>query len=224
MDPVDILEMAAHAARMIRSSADPEALLAEACWRVGCRAPEPGEPLSVRLTRLVEEADERRTELLEFLRQHLGPLYLNRPDEGWKQAGGEVEVYEPDPEVPELLAYVKSEQAKSRCLDLFEGHFPPFAVAERRAVHYVDDEAEDLPAAVRGLIDYPLHKPVLFPIEVGEAPWNVWDICCAFADQYARIYEQAERFDVWGHDLSDLWIERLFYYPERRLIYPGVGS
>ena len=77
---------------------------------------------------------------------------------------------------------------------------------------------------VRGLIDYPLERPCLFTINVGEEPWSVWDVCCAFAEQYARIYEQPERYGVWGHDLSDLWIERLLYFPEKKLIYPHMGS
>jgi hypothetical protein len=51
-----------------------------------------------------------------------------------------------------------------------------------------------LPLTVRALIDYPVQVPVLFTIETGSPPWSVWDICNAFADQYARIYERAE---VW---------------------------
>jgi hypothetical protein len=86
------------------------------------------------------------------------------------------------------------------------------------------EEGVEMPETVRGLIDYPLDKPVLFSIEVGKPPWYLWDILTAFADEYVRIYQQPARYGVWGHDLSDLWIERLFYYPERRLIYPFVGS
>ena len=41
MDPVDVLTMAVDAARMIRSSADPDATLAEACRLVGCRPADP---------------------------------------------------------------------------------------------------------------------------------------------------------------------------------------
>ena len=70
----------------------------------------------------------------------------------------------------------------------------------------------------------PSERPCLFTVDVGEEPWSVWDICYAFAEQYARIYEQPEQYGIWGHDLSDLWIERLLYFPEKRLIYPHVGS
>lgn len=85
-------------------------------------------------------------------------------------------------------------------------------------------EVEGLPTTVRGLIDYPLERPCLFTIHAGEEPWSVWDICCAFAEQYTRIYEQPEKYGIWGHDLTDLWIERLLYFPEKGLIYPHVGS
>jgi hypothetical protein len=131
------------------------------------------------------------------------------------------------------------------------GDFPAFSVAERRVGGYfggrmiiirdgkrltedqagaiqvgdsIQSESEGLPATVRGLIDYPLERPCLFTIDAGDEPWSIWDICCAFADQYASIYEQPEKYGVWGHDMTDLWIERLLYYPEKGLIYPHVGS
>src|SRR5262245_36826201 len=115
MDPVDILTMAVDAARMIRSSAAPSALLEEACRRVGVPLGEPGESLAVQVTRLVEGAAEQRGELYAFLREHRGPLYLNRHNEGWGHvAASPAPDYEPDPEIPELLAYVGTPEAKSR--------------------------------------------------------------------------------------------------------------
>jgi hypothetical protein len=221
MDPVDILTMAVDAARMIRSSVEPNAVLGEAARRMGCEPGDPAESLAVRITRLIEAAGERRGELHAFLREHRGTLYLNR-HEAWTQ--DDVIPYEPEPEAHELVEYVNSEPAQERRQSLFGDHFPPFAVGMREAVQYVEFESEDMPETVRGLIDYPLDKPVLFTIETGTSPWFLWDILSAFADQYAQIYEHPQRFGVWGHDLSDLWIERLFYFPERRVIYPFVGS
>lgn len=63
----------------------------------------------------------------------------------------------------------------------------------------------------------------MFPIDLKE-PWYLWDILLVFSDQYARIYEDSERFGVWGHDLDDLWIDQLLYYPQKRLIYPRLSS
>jgi hypothetical protein len=224
MDPVDILDMALNAARMIRSSRAPDDVLAEACRRMRCGPFGDEEPRSVRVTRLIEEAGPRREELMAFLREHCGPLYLNR-HEGWGDEQTLVLPYEPDAEVPDLLEYVEAHNAEQQRRSLFDDGFPPFKIGTREAVHYIEfEEGVAMPETVRGLIDYPLEKPVLFAIEVGKTPWFLWDILSAFADQYALIYQEAQRFGVWGHDLSDLWIERLFYYPERALIYPYVGS
>src|SRR5262245_51716956 len=146
------------------------------------------------------------------------------------------------------MNYAQREEGASREM---MGRFPAFSVAEKRVNGYfggrtviireglrltaeqagvlrasdtIEAENEELPTSVRGLIDYPLERPSLFPISVGEAPWSLWDICCAFAEQYVRIYEEPEQYGVWGHDLSDLWIERLLYFPEKDLIYPHMGS
>jgi hypothetical protein len=224
VNPVDILDMAIDAARRIRSSGDPDGVLAEASRRMGCEPGAVAEPLSVRIVRLIEAADSRREELFAFLREHTGPVYLNR-HEGWGEGQGLILPYEPNAEVPELLEYLEKHNEEPHRFSLFDDHFPPFKVGTREAVRYIEfEESVAMPETVRGLIDYPLEKPVLFPIEVGKPPWYLWDVLSAFADQYALIYQQPERFGVWGHDLSDLWIERLFYYPERHLIYPFVGS
>jgi hypothetical protein len=229
MDPVDVLTMAVDAARMIRSAADPDATLAEACRLVGCRPAAPAEPVSLVVARLVEAAGENRAALGDFLRGRRGPLYMNRHDKGWGRVVGDGGDYEPDPEVAELVEYVESEAARGRRIDLAGERMGAFAVGPRAVVHYISGETLDgqpveLPPAVRGLIDYPLDKPVLFTIETGQEPWSLWDVWTAFADQYGRIYEQPDRYGVWGHDMDDLWIERMFYYPDRRLVYPYVGS
>jgi hypothetical protein len=180
----------------------------------------------------------------------MGSPLLNRPKKGW---GGAVEpgaaADEADAaEAEELLEYVEEEEESAR--DVM-GDFPSFSVArksvsgffggrtiiirkgkrlteeqagEMRAGDAIEMEKEGLPATVRVLLDYPFERPCLFTVEVGEEPWSVWDVCCAIADQYARIYEEPDRYGVEGHDLGDLWIEGLYYYPEKRLIYPHIGS
>ncbi len=224
MDPVDVLTMAADAARMIRNAADPDAVLAEATHRFAVRPPRPDESLASRIARLIEEAGERRGELYLFLAQYRGQLYLNRNKEDWGQSG-EVIPYEPDPEARELLAYLSTDGAKKTRVDLFGDRIMgPFALQSRKMVRSVEWDGGDLPETTRGLIDYPLAKPVLFTIELGSDDWELWDVFCAFADQYASIYEQPRRYGVWGHDFSDLWIELLYFYPERNVIHPFVGS
>jgi hypothetical protein len=246
-----VLTSAVHAAQLIRSGKDPGKILRGAYRALKIRPPDDGEePLAVRIARLTELAGENREKLMDFLDTKAGPLPLNRPAKGWGGAvepglgGGE----EADAEAAELVEYAENEEESAR--DVM-GDFPSFSVAQRRVSGYFGGrtiivrkgkrlteeqagelrpgdemhmETEGLPATIRGLIDYPLERPCLFTIEAGEEPWSVWDVCCAFADQYARIYEQPERYGVWGHDLTDLWIESLLYFPEKRLIYSHVGS
>ncbi|MGL6096314.1 MAG: hypothetical protein ACRC7O_11025 [Fimbriiglobus sp.] len=85
-------------------------------------------------------------------------------------------------------------------------------------------ESDGLPVTVRCLLDYPLEVPVLFTIETGNEPWDLWAICCAIADEYTRVYQTPEAYGIWGHDLTDLVIEELLYFPEERLIFPLIGS
>lgn len=224
MDPVDVLTMATDAARMIRNASDPEAVLAEAVRRFSAPAPSLSESLASRITRLIEEAAERRTELQQFLSQYRGQLYLNRNNEDWGQSG-EVIPYEPDPEARDLMDYVEMADAKKSRIDLYGDRIMgPFALQTRKTVNYIEAKGVEFPATTRGLIDYPLEKPVLFTIQLGRYGWELWDIFCAFADQYASIYEQPRRYGVWGHDFSDLWVELLYYYPERNVIHPYIGS
>jgi hypothetical protein len=251
MDPVDVLTVAVHAAQLIRSGTDPEEALRGAYKALKLKRPDDGnEALAVRIVRLADAAGPKRDKLIEFLSKQAGPLPRNRPKKGW---GGAVEPAavgneEADAEAEELVDYAEAEEESAREM---MGDFPAFSVAERRVSGWfggrtiiirkgkrltteeageiragdaIDMEQEGLPTTVRGLIDYPLERPCLFTINVGEEPWSVWDICCAFAEQYAHIYEQPEKYGIWGHDLSGLWIERLRYFPEKRLIYPHVGS
>jgi hypothetical protein len=222
--PVDVLTMATSAARMIRNAPDPDAILAEATRRFSVRPAGPGESLASFITRLIEEAGERRTELYQFLARYRGQLYMNRNKEDWGQSG-EFVPYEPDPEARELLAYIATDGAKKSRVDLFGDRIMgPFALQERKMVRYVEECKGDLPETTRGLIDYPLKNPVLFTIDLGSNDWELWDVFCAFADQYALIYEQPQRYGVRDHDFSDLWLELLYYYPDRNVIYPFVGS
>lgn len=245
MDPVDILTMSVRVAQRIRSSSDPELTILHAYNALGLDPPaDRDEPMAVRVTRLVELAGEGRRDLDAFLDERSGPLPWNRtiePDPS--------ELLDADPEAVRLVEFVEDPSAEASAFDLFAGSFPPFSLADRAAVSYFDREVmleqlteqaaeagspvdpllkelvdRPLAVSVRGLIDYPTEIPVLFTIETGEEPWNVWEICCAFAEQYRTIYEAAGAYGVWGHDLTDLWIERLFYYPTERLIYPLIGS
>jgi hypothetical protein len=254
MDAVDVLTTAVHVAQLIRSGNDPEKALAGAYKALRLGRPDDGDdPLAVRIARLTEAAGAKRDKLMQYLDKQAGPLPLNRPKKGWggavePAAAGASEDEPAAAEAAELADYAETEEESGRAM---MDDFPAFSVAQKRISGYfggrtiilrkgkrlteqqageirtgdaIQVEKEGLPATVRGLIDYPLERPYLFTINVGEEPWSLWNICCAFADQYARVYEQPEKYGVGGHDLTDLWIERLLYFPEKQLIYPHIGS
>jgi hypothetical protein len=247
MDAVDVLTFAVRVAQTVRSAADPEAVIAGAYQVIEEEPSNADEPMAVRIARLTEAAGDRRRELLDFIDAHAGPLPLNRPSAGWGKKKRRKPA-KPDPEAQRLLDHVESDEGEATARDMM-GNLPAFSVAERKVDSYFEGrtvivrkgrrlteeeagkgrpgdtiEEEPLPPSVRGLIDYPFDVPILFTIETGAEPWSVWDVCCAFADMYARIYEDPEKYGVWGHDLTDLWIEGLYYFPEERVIYPHIGS
>jgi hypothetical protein len=221
MDPVDVLSFAVTAAQYIRSAADPEAVLADGFRIAGVPAPDRAEPFAVRVARLMDAVGDDRRDLLDHLRASSGPLPLNRP-----MPTGETELIEPDPEAVRLLEY--AEENEEGAVSIFgDCPFSGFNIATRSASGFFEDTrpgADPLPTTPRCVLDYPLEVPVLFTIETRDGFWSVWDICIAIANQYARVYEQGSRYGVWGHDLTDLVIEDLLYYPDERLIHPHNGS
>jgi hypothetical protein len=184
--------------------------------------------------------------VFDFLNSKSGPLPLNRaladPDSP--------ELAEPDPEAVRLAKYVAQYRGEGcsmfdKCP--FEGFYIAtrscggyfggqeyvvrdgvrLTVEEAREIREGDQftsEDEELPPTARCLLTYLVGVPVLFTIKTGVELWPLWDICCAVADQYAKVYEHAARYGVWGHDIDDIVIENLRYFPKERLIHPSIGS
>jgi hypothetical protein len=232
MGSLDLLMLSSQAALALRCVGNPDEGIAAGYKFLRKRPPQDaGDDQAVRIARLMSVAGERRADLLHFLWSRPKSVsVLNRPDDGTE------ELTEPDPEARRLYEQVINARRGVKHRDMMGDGFGSFRVALREcAGHFggrwtkgkggwIRFKPKGLPEKVRGLIDYPLEVPVLFPIEVGKEPWSLWRICCAFAEQYVRIYEHPDRYGVWGHDLADLWIERLAYYPKHRLIWPTIGS
>ena len=250
---VDTLTLALSAAGMLRSSGDAERGLASAYAALGREPPDPSAPLAVRIVQLILDAGPDRGRLHRYLRRIEGPLSWDRrparsdePVELVPQdpaAQRYVQMFENDQLGPGHSMFWRADAYP---------YLPSFRILERGLAHWFygptvvtrdgrelapgkagppqtgdkwNCRALDLPQKVKGLIDYPFEIATLFEIEAGVGPfWDVWDICCAFSDQYMRLYERPERYGIWGADLSSLWIENLIYYPDHELIYPEVGS
>ncbi len=252
MDPVNILTMAVVAAQAIRSASDPETVLIGAYRTLGREPPmDRDEAMAIRVARLMTEAGASRSDVMAYLRSHAGPVFMNRPFEDEDRAAASL--IDPDPEAQRLHALLNEGRLEGGPM-LPPGWGPFEIAGRKMVGHFESElviltydgggkgrwfdstwlpaaeaitEASlgELPLTVRGLIDYPIEVPMIFTIETGDDElWPLWDICCAFADQYDRIYEHPERYGVWGHDLTDLWIEKLTYYPEERLIEAFISS
>jgi hypothetical protein len=191
MEPLEILTMAQHAAQLIRTAGDRERALTSAYGVLEREPPmDQDESFAIRITRLMTEAGDRRSEVLDFLRS-LATGLRNRPLSKNSNKPGEDPI-EAEPEALRLLDYV--EEAEERGRNVFPDGFGAFSLANRamlatfggRTVIERDGqrlsleeagqpeegdrfhvEKEGLPSSVRGLIDYPLQVPVLFTIETG---------------------------------------------------------
>jgi hypothetical protein len=188
MDPVDVLSTSVMAAQLIRSAANPEAVIAGAYGVLNRDPPiDRDEAIEVRIVRLMSEAGESRRVVLDHLRECAGPLPLNRPDASDDRAT-EIIRAEADPEAVRLAEFVEGEVRRFQMIPEGQG---PFSIAERKVMTSFDGPETEglgpLPKSVRGLIDYPLAIPVLFDIETGDEPWDVWEIFYTFVDQYVKI-------------------------------------
>jgi hypothetical protein len=160
----------------------------------------------------------------DVVRRELNARKRAEAKEHLKQAAGKWPDLPTEKEIDDacdLLYYVHGERdGNSKVI------FPPeigvFNLASRSMGDDYDDE---LPCHVRGLINYPLVLPVLFDIDLSGSTTSCLDnILHAFADQYALIYEDPDKYGVWGHCLEQLDISELTYFPDRKLIYPNVCS
>ena len=215
MDSNDVILISAGVANALRRCGDFEAAMSSSYEVIGVTVPNDNtDPMPVRIVRLVELAGDKRAALIAHLNDVSGSGMLNRP------AGSGSSVAAADPEAVRLAAVANDERDGGE--DLFDD-MPVYQIAKREAELFYSPPGS-LPGKVRIVLDYPLDNPVLFEVELDTEAWSYADICKAIADKYLEIYENAEHHGVWGHDIGDLVIEGLVYFPSERLIYPEVGS
>jgi hypothetical protein len=252
MDSVKLLILARHAAEALQSAANPDATLAAGYGLLGQEPPsDRNEALAIRIVRLLIAADERHIEALNVLLGYPmprppGPSGSFRPEHAAGADGADAEALRlaryvadhaaegwpmlPEGFAPFVLAKRKGvgwfqgdlliEECDGRRVRLHDGG--RFELAPGGTIKEVDLGA--LPITARGLIDYPVEKPVVFDLVTGDEPWDIWDIYRAFADQYDRILGVPRRLG--GRQVgvpNNLWIEGLTYYPPERLIHPWIG-
>lgn len=76
------------------------------------------------------------------------------------------------------------------------------------------------------LLDYPLDNIYNFKVEtiVRRGGLSVGDIIYAICQAYRAAYLAPKHYGIWGHALSDLFIERIQIDIAKKWIYPIMGS
>jgi hypothetical protein len=210
VDAPDQLVRAAQYARLVRNCPDPNGAIAGLQQHYGLPA---GEPPAVTLARLATStAPQQHKEVLAHLKSLARSKLLNRSAPG----GRHDDERSIDEEASRLSKFANVESSAIR---LFP-RAPGFSLLEREIRLYTE-ALDDFPDGTRLLLDYPLESPRLFPVNCS---CEFGEICEAIADAYASVYAESRRHGVILHDLSDLVIEDLLFFPEQKLLYPHVGS
>lgn len=73
-------------------------------------------------------------------------------------------------------------------------------------------------------IDYPLGVPAIFEIKSGETGMGTNSLIGKICESYYKIYQNEEKYEIWGHCLGDLAIEGINVNHEKKTIELFVGS
>lgn len=74
------------------------------------------------------------------------------------------------------------------------------------------------------VIDYPLENMYTPVIHTGVKGMNYVSLLKRIGKEYQYIYNNVNQFNVWGHELSDLYLEQLHVDHETKKITLAVGS
>ncbi len=205
----DQLIRAAQYARLLRNAHDPQSSLTELQRRFGLPQ---NESAAIALARVAAGPAGQQKEVLALLKGLARTQIVNRSPEAAPSSEREVI----DPEALRLSQVVNDEDQAVRIF----GDTPGFSLLQRAITIYAD-EIDEFPGGTRLLIDYPLDSPRLFHVA---CDCDYASVCDAIADAYDRIYSDARANGVILHDLSDLVIEDVLFFPKERLLYPHIGS
>jgi hypothetical protein len=102
------------------------------------------------------------------------------------------------------------------------------AVSLHSLYHHVFSTPEyDMPITTEPDIniefDYPIKSPVQFPFH-HDGGFTLKDILMAVRDGYNRIYEDAEKYGVWGYEVDDLFLESVETATSTLIILTVSGS
>ncbi|MGE0432231.1 MAG: hypothetical protein AB7K09_24735 [Planctomycetota bacterium] len=169
------------------------------------------------------EASDGESSFIEYIEARCkqatgrGVVLMNRP----------LPRREPDPPRPEDLELKEQARAIGDFTTIWDtGTGCAISVEQREpAWYYAPDDDTPLPTTLKVLLDYPLSVPVVFEWQAdSDHYWDVWELIGAICTHYQRIYAEADRYGVWGHDIGDLVIESIEFSRSLGLIVPSIGS
>lgn len=73
------------------------------------------------------------------------------------------------------------------------------------------------------IIDYPLEKPVTFKLNTQNG-LTFKQLINEIRNFYKLIYKEPEKYEIWGHNISDLWIEKIQIEHQNNTITLVIGS
>jgi hypothetical protein len=73
-------------------------------------------------------------------------------------------------------------------------------------------------------IDYPLDVPAVFTIKSGKNGIFQDKLVNIIVDKYREVYKNKAKYGIWGHGISDLFLEEVVVDYKAKEIRLGVGS
>lgn len=73
-------------------------------------------------------------------------------------------------------------------------------------------------------IDYPLDKVYVFEIKTGKGGVALIELLAKIGEIYKHIYDNEEKYGIWGHSIDDLCLEGIYINHTTRKIAIDIGS
>lgn len=74
------------------------------------------------------------------------------------------------------------------------------------------------------IIGYPLNNPAKIEVKTGKTGMGVANLLAKIGESYRNVYDNAERFGIWGHDIDDLILSGVNVNHKTKMITLDVDS
>ena len=88
---------------------------------------------------------------------------------------------------------------------------------------YTEDFVLPAEETFKLFIDYPCDKTE-FQIKTGKKGLGLAGLVTAIVKNYSKIYEDPDKYNVWGHDMGDLYLSGISINFDKKIITIDVDS